>query len=264
MPLIVVSSWKLSKVPPRIASAVSVAGDAPGFGHIGLQLLGVRRIDVELAAPGPVGDVGDDVTGDRRRCRGGCRSPRSSPSADRRRPPPTRRRARAAAGRRASPVIFVSISGYRYEPPSVIGASMAPCTSSMMSAIGNPSVAALRAAVATSVTCACAGPFIVLSVAAPGLMRPFILPSNRKPGKRVVVIEAIVVADDRRVDGAGHRHRAARARSRASDCESRICAARRTRTCRCRRTWRRSPADRHRPCAARLANRGRSIPRSRC
>ena len=36
----------------------------------------------------------------------------------------------------------------------------------------------------TSLTRACAGPLIVLSVAAPRLMRPFILPSNVNPGTR--------------------------------------------------------------------------------
>ena len=40
----------------------------------------------------------------------------------------------------------------------------------------------LRAAVATSLTRACAGPLIVLSVAAPRLMRPFIRPSKVNPG----------------------------------------------------------------------------------
>ena len=86
----------------------------------------------------------------------------------------------------------------------------------MMSATGNPSVATLRAAVATSLTRACAGPVHrARAVPRRDLMRPVIRPSSRKPGKRVVVIEAIVVADDRRVDRAGHRHRARRARSRA-------------------------------------------------
>ena len=86
-----------------------------------------------------------------------------------------------------------------------------------MSATGKPSVAALRAAVATSLTCACAGPFIVVSAAAPRLDAAGHPAFEREPGKRVVVIEPIVVADDGGVDGAGHRHRAGRARSRASD-----------------------------------------------
>jgi hypothetical protein len=49
--------------------------------------------------------------------------------------------------------------------------------------------------------------------AAPRLMWPS-SSFEAEAGKCVVVIEAIVVADDRRVDRAGHRHRAARARAR--------------------------------------------------
>ncbi len=52
----------------------------------------------------------------------------------------------------------------------------------MMSATEKPSVRAVAAASPMSLTSAWAGPFIVLSKAAPRLMRPFILPSSTNPG----------------------------------------------------------------------------------
>ena len=183
------------------------AGDAPRLGHVGLQFLGVRRVDRETAGPRRVGDVGDGLAGDRRPCpahvdAGDVGAARVGDHVGGRPHAAEQRHVHRVAGDLRFDLRQAVRAGQRHghvDGAVHVGGDLGNRES--------PAWRRLRAAPATSLT---------LRVRRSGhgrqqrrlprLMRPAMRPSMVDAGQPVVVIEPVVVADDRGADGAGHRH----------------------------------------------------------